>query len=184
MREVEAAAAALFKGLLVGIPTDTVYGVAANPMDRKAVAALYKLKGRRADKPIPVLAASVPEARAFGMVDEDMTGHWPGALTVVVRRRPAAPVWIGDADRDTVALRIPDHPVALDLLARTGPLAVTSANRSGAEAAVDDRAASEIFGKRIALYLPGEGGGLASTVVDFSGEAPEVVRRGAVAWGP
>ena len=116
---------------MIGIPTDTVYGIGVDPMQEDALQRLYQIKGRPEDKPIPILAASLADARGFGMIDDAVGKYWPGPLTVVVRRMPATPRWIGDLARDTVAVRVPDHPVALALLARSGPLAVTSANRSG-----------------------------------------------------
>lgn len=174
---------ALRKGLIVGLPTDTVYGIAADPMNHYAVAALYRVKGRGDDKPIPVLAASLADARGFGIIDDAVAVHWPGALTVVVHRTPAVPHWLGDHDRGTIALRVPDHPVALALLARSGPLAVTSANRSGEPPALDAVTARAILGDTVAVYLGGSSpGGTSSTVVDLTGSEPVVLRRGPVEW--
>jgi tRNA A37 threonylcarbamoyladenosine synthetase subunit TsaC/SUA5/YrdC len=93
------------------------------------------------------------------------------------------PSWIGDRTRGTVAIRVPDHPVALEVLTRFGPMAVTSANRSGAEPAADDVAARDALGDAVAMYLPGRGsGGAASTVVDLTGRKAVLVRPGPVAW--
>lgn len=173
-------------GRVIGLPTDTVYGIAADPMQSDSVAALYEIKGRDAGKAIPVLAASLADAAGFGMIDADlMSRHWPGAVTVVVHRMPATPHWVGDSDRGTIALRVPDHAATRALLERSGPLAVTSANRSGEPAAADDAAARAALGDAIACYLPGRGaGGAASTVVDLTGPEPIVLRPGPVAWGP
>ena len=179
--------AALGRGEVVGLPTDTVYGLGADPFSRSAVERLFAVKRRPAVKPVPLLAASVEQAERVGV----LTGaarvvverHWPGGLTVVVRRAPGLPDWLGDPARDSVGLRVPDHPAALVLLAAAGPLAVTSANRSGTAAARDDAGARAIFAGGVSAYLPGSGaGGAPSTVVDFTGRSPRVLRAGPVAW--
>lgn len=185
--DLAAAAAALHRGAVVGLPTDTVYGLAADPFSREAVALLFTLKGRPAIKPIPILAASLEQAGRMVILEgggrQAAARHWPGALTLVVRRAPGLPDWIGDPRRDSVGIRVPDHPVALALLAEAGPLAVTSANRAGGRPAADEAAARAIFGDEVAFYLPGSGaGGDPSTVVDFSGRAPRVLRAGPVHW--
>ncbi|HLA66416.1 MAG TPA: L-threonylcarbamoyladenylate synthase [Acidimicrobiia bacterium] len=181
---IDAAMEALHGGLVIGLPTDTVYGIGVDPMQERALRRLYAVKGRAEEKPIPILAASIADARGFGMIDDAVAKYWPGPLTVVVRRMPAAPLWIGDDARGTVAIRVPDHPVALELLARSGPLAVTSANQSGAEPASDDIAARTALGDAVAVYLAGQGsGGAASTVVDLTSREPVVIRPGPVAWG-
>lgn len=183
MTDLAPALAALHAGLIVGLPTDTVYGIGADPMNRHAMKRLFAAKGRSDEKAIPVLAASLADARGYGIVPDSVAAHWPGALTVVVHRTPATPHWVGDDERDTVALRVPDHPVALDLLARTGPLTVTSANRSGEPPASDDAAARAILGDAVAVYLQGSAPvGRSSTVVDLSGPEPVVVRPGPVEW--
>ena len=179
------ALAALHRGLVIGLPTDTVYGIGVDPMNEQALRRLFAVKGRPDDKPIPILAASLADARGFGMIDAGVGRYWPGPLTVVVRRMPALPAWIGDPHAGTVAIRVPDHPLALDMLGRFGPLAVTSANRSGEEPAADDAAARAALGAGVAVYLPGGGGGgAASTVVDLTGRTPLVLRPGPVAWAP
>ena len=185
MTDLALALAALHRGEVIGLPTDTVYGIGVDPMQEKALHHLFHLKGRPEEKPIPILAASLADARGFGIIDAAVARYWPGPLTVVVHRMPAVPAWIGDRDRNTVAIRVPDHPVALEVLASFGPLAVTSANRSGVEPAVDDTGARAAFGNVVAAYLPGSGsGGAASTVVDLTGRKPIVIRPGPVAWVP
>jgi len=181
------AVAALQKGAVVGMPTDTVYGLAADPFSEQAVAALFALKGRPAVKPIPLLAASVEHAARLGRFEgaalAAARAHWPGALTLVVPRAAGLPDWVGDPVRGSVGLRVPDHPAALALLAASGPLAVTSANRSGEAPAADATTARAMFGSRVAAYLPGAGAKSApSTVVDFTGPTPRVLRLGPVAW--
>ncbi len=185
--DVAQAVGALRKGAVVGLPTDTVYGLGADPFSREAVAALFALKGRPAVKPIPLLAASVEHAARIGILEGEalaaVRAHWPGGLTVVVRRVAGLPDWVGDSKGDTVGLRVPDHPAALALLAASGPLAVTSANRSGEAPAADEAAARAMFGTRVAAYLPGSGSNVApSTVVDFTGPTPRVLRSGPVPW--
>jgi len=179
--------AALRRGAVVGIPTDTVYGLAADPFSQEAVALLFTLKGRPAVKAIPILAASFEQAERVGLLvgpaRQAAQRHWPGALTLIVRRVPGLPDWVGNPSRDSVGIRVPDHPAALPLLVEAGPLAVTSANRSGTAAADDDAGARAIFAGGVAAYLPGAGaGGAPSTVVDFTGRSPRVLRAGPVAW--
>jgi tRNA threonylcarbamoyl adenosine modification protein (Sua5/YciO/YrdC/YwlC family) len=185
----DAAIAALERGELVGLPTDTVYGVAADPSRREAVEALFAAKGRPGVKPIPILCADVAQARTIGVLGDEVAAiaerHWPGGLTLVVRRVAGSPDWVGDPDADTVGLRVPDHPVALEVLRRFGPLAVTSANRSGEDPASEDDGARVALGGAVAVYLEGRGsGGPPSTVVDATDHPPRVLRPGAVEWGP
>jgi tRNA threonylcarbamoyl adenosine modification protein (Sua5/YciO/YrdC/YwlC family) len=185
MSTIEAAAAALHRGLVIGMPTDTVYGLAVDPYNVAAVEFLFELKGRPADKPIPILTASL--AQALEIVDMPPAiealalQHWPGPLTLVLRSHVDLPEWVGNRERRTVAVRVPDHPVALDLLAVAGPLAVTSANPSGAEPATDHDEARALFGGKVAVYLEGTcPGGESSTVVDVTTDPPMLLRDGPV----
>ena len=120
---------------MVGLPTDTVYGIGADPLSEEAVARLYELKGRPELKPIGLLVASIEQAEVIGEIEVSLPSwrheHWPGALTLVVTPKVILADWVGDAQRRTVGLRVPDHPVAIELLSAVGPLAVTSANLSG-----------------------------------------------------
>ncbi len=181
------ALAALRQGKIVGMPTDTVYGLAVDPGIPAAVEALFDLKGRPYDKPVALLVDSAEQAQqivevppaAMALADR----HWPGPLTLVVRSQIDLPPWVGDR-RGTVGVRIPDHPVARALLAAAGPLAVTSANRSGEPPARDADGARAIFGDAVAEYLEGTcRGGEASTVVDMTVDPPRVVRPGPVQIG-
>ena len=186
---VAAAVAALTRGALVGVPTDTVYGIAADPFCEQAVAALFAAKGRPSVKPIPILAADAAQAARIGVLDgpaADLAArHWPGPLTLVVPRADGLPPWIGDPAAGTVGVRVPDHPVALALLAGAGPLAVTSANRSGDPGVAGHTAARAALGGVVAVYLVGRGaGGEASTVLDLTGPAPRLLRPGPVPWPP
>lgn len=184
---LDAAVDALSAGLLVGFPTDTVYGIAADPSFEAAVEGLFAAKGRPGIKPIPVLAASLDDVRTVAIVDATVESvadrHWPGGITLIARRAAGVPDWIGSRQHDTVGVRIPAHPTALALLERSGPLAVTSANRSGSPPASSAAEAEAHLGPAISVYVAGEaGGGSSSTVVDLSGPEPRVLRRGPVEW--
>ena len=162
----------LAEGRAVGVPTDTVYGLAAQ---RWATPELFRLKGRPGDKAIPVLVGSVADAQrlaVFTSVARRLAHrHWPGPLTLVLA-----------AGGNTIGVRMPDHPSMLDLLSITGPLAVTSANRSGEPPALSARDAQQIFGEEVPCYLPGVcPGGVSSTVIEaLPGRAPRVLRPGPV----
>lgn len=180
------AALAVQRGQLVVLPTDTVYGVGADAFSPAAVRRLLEAKGRGRDMPPPVLvsAATTLDALAVGvpsyaraLVEE----LWPGPLTIVCRQQPSLQWDLGDT-RGTVAVRMPDHEVALELLARTGPLAVSSANKSGMPAATDADAAEAMLGDSVEVLLDGgtSPGGEASTIVDVTGETGRVLRLGAI----
>jgi tRNA threonylcarbamoyl adenosine modification protein (Sua5/YciO/YrdC/YwlC family) len=183
---IEGAAAALGRGELVVLPTDTVYGVAADAFDPAAVASLLAAKGRGRQAPPPVLVGTVRAAAAlvedFGAAGEDLIDQfWPGGLTLVCRARQSL-VWdLGDT-KGTVAVRMPLHPVTLDLLKRTGPLAVSSANRSGKPSATTAAEAEAELGESVAVYLDGGPcpGDMASTIVDLTGTVPRLLRAGVV----
>lgn len=181
-----AAAASIQRANLVVVPTDTVYGVAADAFTPRAVDALLSAKGRGRDMPVPVLVGSLQTLE--GVVHELPTAgreladaFWPGALTLVAHHTAGLAWDLGDS-RGTVAVRMPLHPVTLELLAQTGPLAVSSANLSGDAPARDVDAAMAQLGDTVAVYLDGgpSGSGAASTIVDVTGEAPRVLRVGAL----
>lgn len=182
---IEAAVAAIRAGEVVGLPTDTIYGIGADPLSERGVGRLYELKGRPEHKPIGVLVASQEQAAMFGEIHGDarrlVDEHWPGALTLVVVPKVVLADWAGDRQARTVGVRVPDHPLARILLEETGPLAVTSANASGGEEALDDEQARAVFGADVAEYLPGAcPGGQASTVVDATGDRLTVLRQGPI----
>jgi L-threonylcarbamoyladenylate synthase len=182
---IEDAVAAILDGQVVGLPTDTVYGVGVDPFNLDAVERLFELKGRPSHKPVGVLVATVEQAREIGEIADEAArlaeAHWPGALTLIVTPRVVLSDWVGDRQRRTVGVRVPDHPVARELLELSGPLAVTSANESGGRETMNDREARDVFGDRVAVYLEGEApGGMASTVVDATGSDLAVLRRGPV----
>lgn len=183
--EVAAAARAVKRGEIVGVPTDTVYGIAADLYDEAALDRLYELKGRDDGKPIAILVASLEQGLSLGAMSdralELADQHWPGAVTLVVPRLDTAPDWLGDTKRRTVALRCPDHPVALALLDLTGPLAVTSANKSDDEPVQSAEEAKAVFDGDVLTYLPGEsGGGDPSTLVDLTQPSEVVLRAGPI----
>jgi tRNA threonylcarbamoyl adenosine modification protein (Sua5/YciO/YrdC/YwlC family) len=172
-------------GGVVGVPTDTVYGLAVDPLDDDAVLRLFDLKGRPDHKPVGVLVASIDQAETGGEIEGAARvlaeHHWPGALTLIVTPKVILADWVGDRQRKTVGLRVPNHPVTLALLTAAGPLAVTSANRSGGAETMTDVEAREVFGDEVDFYLEGVSpGGRASTVVDATGARLTVLRQGPV----
>jgi tRNA threonylcarbamoyl adenosine modification protein (Sua5/YciO/YrdC/YwlC family) len=180
------AVVALNAGKLVGVPTDTVYGIAAYPWSEDGMNALFDLKGRGPEHPVALLVADLQQARELCVISEQanrLAGrYWPGPLTMVLEAARDLPAWIGDQARGTVGVRVPQHPVALELLTIAGALAVSSANRSGEAPAVGDADAREVFGDAVIGYLAGEGGaGTASTVLDVTVDPPRVLRVGPVA---
>ncbi|MFI6791141.1 L-threonylcarbamoyladenylate synthase [Nonomuraea sp. NPDC050383] len=180
------AAAAVRRGELVVLPTDTVYGIGADAFTPAAVTALLEAKGRGRDMPPPVLVGTV---RAAGALVEDLGPYgqdlidafWPGPLTLVCKANRALSWDLGDT-KGTVAIRMPLHPVALDLLKETGPMAVSSANRSGAPAAVTAGEAEEQLGESVAVYLDGgrTTDNTPSTILDLTTAVPRLLRRGAI----
>jgi L-threonylcarbamoyladenylate synthase len=184
-----AAAAAVLSGELVVLPTDTVYGVGADAFSPAAVTRLLAAKGRGREKPPPVLVGSVRAASALvddlgpwgqQLIDE----FWPGGLTIVCRAQRTLNWDLGDT-KGTVAVRMPEDLVTLELLRETGPMAVTSANLTGKPAATTAQQAQEQLGDAVAVYLDGgpSAGGLASTIVDLTGDVPRMLRQGAISIG-
>src|SRR6516165_1476634 len=156
---ITAAVTAVQQGGLVVLPTDTVYGVGADAFTAPAVSALLAAKGRGRNMPPPVLVGSVRAAAALaetlGAFGQDLIDEfWPGPLTLVFRATPTLKWDLGDS-LGTVAVRMPLHPVALDLLRRTGPMAVSSANKHGQAAAVSADEAQAQLGTEVEVYLDG-----------------------------
>jgi tRNA threonylcarbamoyl adenosine modification protein (Sua5/YciO/YrdC/YwlC family) len=181
-----AATLAIRGGELVVLPTDTVYGVGADAFDPTAVQRLLDAKGRGREMPPPVLVGSAvtldalsSEVPAFARVLVEH--YWPGPLTIVVRQQASLHWDLGET-RGTVAVRMPHDAVALELLARTGPLAVSSANTTGNPAATDADQAATMLGESVAVVL--DGGPTTddrpSTIVDCTADVPRVLREGAV----
>lgn len=183
---IAAAVSALKEGGLVVLPTDTVYGIGADAFNNEAVAALLAAKGRGRDMPVPVLVGSwhTIEGLVYTVphtARELIRAFWPGALSLVVRQAPSLPWDLGDA-HGTVMLRMPLHPVAIELLSEVGPMAVSSANISGRPAAVSAADAREQLGDLVDVYLDGGPSEqqAASTIVDLSGAHPRILRTGPV----
>ncbi|KUH86015.1 MULTISPECIES: L-threonylcarbamoyladenylate synthase [unclassified Mycobacterium] len=183
---VASAISALRGGRLVVLPTDTVYGIGADAFDSEAVAALLAAKDRGRDMPVPVLVGSwhTIEGLVYNVPNtarELIRAFWPGALSLVVRQAPSLQWDLGDA-HGTVMLRMPLHPVAIELLREVGPMAVSSANISGRPAAVTAEEAREQLGDLVEVYLdagPSERQA-ASTILDLTGAHPRVLRQGPV----
>jgi tRNA threonylcarbamoyl adenosine modification protein (Sua5/YciO/YrdC/YwlC family) len=180
------AAAAVSNGELIVLPTDTVYGVGADAFNPAAVTALLEAKGRGRSMPPPVLVGTVRAATALiadlGPYGKDLIDEfWPGALTLVCQATPTLRWDLGDT-RGTVAVRMPLHQVALELLQETGPLAVSSANRSGSLSATTAAEAEEQLGETVAVYLDGGqcAAPVASTIVDLTGGLPRLLRKGVI----
>jgi tRNA threonylcarbamoyl adenosine modification protein (Sua5/YciO/YrdC/YwlC family) len=185
-RGIAAAVSATKLGRLVVLPTDTVYGLGADAFDSTAVAALLAAKGRGRDMPVGVLVGSwhTIEGLVFAVPDgarELIRAFWPGALSLVVRQAPSLQWDLGDA-RGTVMLRMPLHPVAIELLREVGPMAVSSANISGQPAAVTADDAQRQLGDLVDVYLDAGvcAQQAASTIVDLTGPAPLILRAGPV----
>ena len=181
---------AIGRGELVVLPTDTVYGVAADAFNPKAVQRLLDAKGRTRQSPPPVLIPGIPTLDALANEVPDqvralVAEFWPGGLTVILPARDSLQWDLGETG-GTVALRMPDNRVALELLSETGPLAVSSANRTGEPAAETAAAAEAMLGDSVAVYLDGGTGGAAgSTIVDATGLLKEggelkIVRQGVI----
>lgn len=172
---------AIARGELIVLPTDTVYGVAADAFTPAAVQRLLDAKGRGRNQPPPVLVAS--QAALAALVEEIpepvqrlVDEFWPGGLTIVLPAQPSLSWDLGDT-LGTVAVRMPDQRVARELLEETGPLAVSSANATGKAAATSAQIAQDMLGDSVSVYLDGgfSDTGIASTIID----ATSLVRRGA-----
>ena len=183
---IAAAAEAVRRGELVVLPTDTVYGVGADAFAPDAVAAVLAAKGRGREMPPPVL---VPNPRTVDGLATNIPAYarelieafWPGPLTLVLHAQSSL-MWDLGETNGTVALRMPRDDTALGLLAEIGPMAVTSANVSGQPPAKTILDAAAQLGSAVSVYLDAgpSTGGLASTILDCTGEAPAILRAGAV----
>ena len=181
------AAGAVRRGELVVLPTDTLYGIGADAFTNWAVRSLLEAKGRGPAMPSPVLVAS--PATLHGLVAgmpavgwELVDAFWPGGLTIVAMHQPTLTWDLGET-RGTVAVRMPLHPVAIELLTETGPMAVSSANKTGMAPAQTAQDAQDQLGEAVSVYLDAgrvgaEGG--ASSIVDVTGTVPVLLREGAI----
>ncbi len=180
---VDAAVRAIQAGGVIAMATDTVYGLACDPADAAAVSRIYAIKRRPDRLELTILAASAADIEE----DVDLTpaartlaaAYWPGALSIISRLR--AHRWAVPRDGDTLSVRVPDHPIALELLRRTGPLATTSANRHGDPPADTAAGVAEALGSDVDLVLDGgPSAGLASTIIDCTTTTPRVLRDGPI----
>lgn len=178
---------ALAQGQPVGIPTDTVYGLAVDPFRPGATDRIFSAKRRPRDVSLAVLVGGVEQALAMSTAVPDlalrlMERYWPGALTLVLPARPGLGADLGE-DEATVGVRNPDHPVPLALCAAAGPLATTSANRHGQPTLTTAADVADVFGEAVPVVL--DGGvcsGSPSTVVDCTGAEPKLLRDGRIPW--
>ncbi|MFB9833600.1 L-threonylcarbamoyladenylate synthase [Actinoallomurus acaciae] len=185
-RGIAEAVSAVRRGELIVLPTDTVYGIGADAFTPAAVNALLEAKGRGRDMPSPVLVGSVRAAQAlvedFGTYGQDLVDEfWPGALTLVCRANSTLAWDLGDA-KGTVAIRMPLHQLTLELLKESGPMAVSSANRSGAPPARTAADAEAQLGDSVEVYLDDgpSGDDAPSSIVDLTGAVPRLLRAGAI----
>lgn len=183
---LEQGADAVRRGELVVLPTDTVYGLGTDAFSPDAVGELLAAKGRGRDMPVPVLVGSPRTLDGIATALSPTTralveAFWPGGLTLVARVQPSLQWDLGDT-AGTVAVRMPLHPVAIELLQATGPMAVSSANISGSPPATTVDEAIEQLGEAVSVYLDGGpcGEPVPSTIVDVTGEVPRLLRAGAV----
>ena len=173
---------------VVGIPTETVYGIGVNPYSQEAVDKIFELKGRDEDKPLSILVSSYYDLHKLGIVStipEVVELYWPGPLTIVVETTEEFAGGVGTKNPLSIGIRVPDNKLAIELLKITGPLAVTSANRSGENDITSDSEAQKIFGENVAEYL--EGASLhrsGSTIIDFRVDGGEILREGPLKWPP
>ena len=178
---------ALAQGQPIGIPTDTVYGLAVDPFRPGAADRIFAAKRRPRDVNLPLLVSGTDQAMAVSTAVPDlavelMRRYWPGALTIVIPARPDLGADLGE-DELTVGVRSPDHPVPLALCAASGPLATTSANHHGEPPLATAEAVAESFGDAVPVVL--DGGtceGSPSTVVDCTGRELKLLREGRIPW--
>jgi tRNA threonylcarbamoyl adenosine modification protein (Sua5/YciO/YrdC/YwlC family) len=185
-RGLEQAASAVRRGELVVLPTDTVYGLGCDAFTPAGVRALLAAKGRGRDMPVPVLVGSPRTldglTLALDQAAKDLVqAFWPGPLTVVCRQAPSLTWDLGDTE-GTVAVRMPLHPVAIELLRAVGPMAVSSANRSGEPPATTVEEAAQQLGAAVEVYLDGGpcADSVPSSIVDVTGPVPVLRRTGAL----
>lgn len=188
-KQIRTAVDALANGGVAAIPTDTLYGLAACAFDESAVRKVYELKGRPDGMALPLLLSEPKDARqcTVDVPDEAWAlaeWFWPGALTLVARKSADVPD-IVTAGMDTVALRVPDHPIPREVAKALGaPITGTSANLSGRPGLTSAADVRHEFGDMIDFVLDGGDapGGVASTILDVSGDEMRVLRQGAVSW--
>ena len=188
LNELNVAVQKIENNQIVGIPTETVYGIGVNPYSQNAVDNLFKIKEREDNKPISLLVHSFAELHKLNVkteIPEVVELYWPGPLTIVVEINDPFPAGIGTSNPNSVGIRVPENSLAIELLKLTGPLAVTSANISGNDEANNHIEAEQIFGNSVSAYLEGDAlHGDGSTVVDLRVDGGKILRQGPLRWPP
>jgi tRNA threonylcarbamoyl adenosine modification protein (Sua5/YciO/YrdC/YwlC family) len=186
---IAAATGALRAGELVVVPTDTVYGIAADAFAAPATRRIFEIKGRPRSLPLPVLVSRPRQAWALAAsvppgAEALVAAYWPGPLTIVLPQGDNLEWDLGDGN-GTIALRMPNHPALLELLERVGPLAATSANMTGQPTPSDVGGIRAHFADAVSVYVDGGPAALdrGSTIVDLTGPAPVIVREGPISVG-
>jgi len=181
------AAEIIESGGIIAFPTDTVYGIGVSAFNADAIEKIYQVKGRAKEKAIPILMGDQTELIKITpppgeRVQKIMAAFWPGALTLILPLLAELPANLSNTG--TIGVRVPDHNLSQELLRLTGPLAATSANLSGQESALSAQEVSKNLGGKLDLILDGgkSQGGVASTVLDCTGEQPTVLREGPISW--
>ena len=179
---------AVSKGFIIGIPTETVYGIGVDPYSEEAVKNLFNIKERDDNKPVSLLVpsySSIHKLDIISEIPEVVDLYWPGPLTVVVETNENFVDGVGTKSPNTIGLRVPDNELTVELLNMTGPLAVTSANLTGQKEAKNHHEAEEIFKESVEQYIEGEAvHGNGSTVVDLREPGGEILREGPLKWPP
>jgi L-threonylcarbamoyladenylate synthase len=177
----------LRRGGVIAYPTDTFYGLGADPRSLEAVARVFQIKSRSEQQAMPLIAGTLEQARLVGRfnraAERIADRFWPGPLTLVLLQ--AVPLAAGVGQRDTIAVRVPDHPIARALANGLGfAITSTSANRSGSPPCATLGEVSATIGAELTVLVDGgtTPGGSPSTIVDVSAEVPSLVRAGAVSW--
>ena len=185
---LNAAIEAVTEGSIIGIPTETVYGLGVDPYSEEAVKKLFNIKERDDSKPVSLLVPSYDSVHKLNIITdipEVVDLYWPGPLTVVVETSEKFVDGVGTKSPNTIGIRVPDNELAIELLNITGPLAVTSANLTGQKEAKNHQEAEEIFKDSVKHYIEGEAvHGNGSTVVDLREPGGEILREGPLKWPP
>ena len=179
---------AVAEGSIIGIPTETVYGLGVDPYSEEAVKSLFNIKERDDSKPVSLLVPSYDSVHKLNIITdipEVVDLYWPGPLTVVVETSEKFVDGVGTKSPNTIGIRVPDNELAIELLNITGPLAVTSANLTGQKEAKNHQEAEAIFKDSVKHYIEGEAvHGNGSTVVDLREPGGEILREGPLKWPP
>ena len=186
--ELKLAVTAISNDEIVGIPTETVYGIGVNPNSQDAVDKIFQLKERDEDKPLSILISGFHDIQKLGVISEIPEAielYWPGPLTIIVETTLQFSDGVGTKSPNTIGIRVPDNDSTIELLKVTGPLAVTSANISGDVDVKSDIDAKNTFGDAIKHYIKGEAlHGSGSTIIDLREEGGKILREGPLKWPP